>query len=215
MEEGHVVGGGHHHGQPRGGQLRADGDQELDDGRGVPHRVQAARLEGVRRVLFASSNHTIGFHERDVRLDADSPTRPDTLYGVSKVYGEAVARLYFDKFGIESLLLRIGSCFAKPSDRRQLATWLSIDDMVRVIERMVGAPRLGCTIVYGASANDEGWWDNGKAAFLGWQPRDNAEAFRDAVEAATDTPDPESPEVRYQGGAFVALDHPGTRKVQA
>ena len=177
---------------------------------GTYNLYEAARLEGVRRVLFASSNHAIGFHERETRLDADSPVRPDSLYGVSKVYGEALARFYFDKFGIESLIVRIGSCFDEPADRRQLATWMSPEDMVRLIERMVTVARLGCAIVYGASANDERWWDDRLSAHVGWHPRDNAETFRAGVEGRTKVPDPADPAVRYQGGAFVTQDHPGT-----
>ena len=179
---------------------------------GTYNLYEAARLEGVRRVLFASSNHTIGFHPRERRLDADSPTRPDTLYGVSKVYGEAMARYYFDKFGIESLILRIGSCFPEPADRRQLATWMSQDDLIRLIERMVGAPRLGCTILYGVSDNDESWWDNSAADFLGWRPVDTAEPHRERIESTTPVPDPRAPETRLQGGAFITMPHPGTRR---
>ena len=179
---------------------------------GTYNLYEAARLEGVRRILFASSNHAIGFHSRRTRLDAESPVRPDSLYGVSKVYGEALASLYFDKFGIETLNLRIGSCLPEPGDRRHMATWLSIDDMVRLIERMVGAPEVGFATVYGASDNDESWWDNAKTAFLGWNPQDNSEAFREKVEARETVPNPQGPYIRYQGGVFTAQDHPGTTK---
>lgn len=175
---------------------------------GAYNLYEAARLEGVRRVLFASSNHAIGFHERETRLDGSSPVRPDSLYGVSKVYGEALARLYWDKWGVESLVLRIGSCFPEPADLRQLATWMSVDDMTRLIERMVTAPRLGCPVVYGASDNREAWWDNREAAFLGWTPQDSSEPFREAMEAREPTPDPLAPETRYQGGRFTAAGHP-------
>lgn len=175
---------------------------------GTYNLYEAARLEGVRRVLFASSNHTIGFHRRECRLRADAPVRPDSLYGVSKVYGEAVARLYYDKFGIESLLLRIGSCFPVPRDRRMLATWLSYDDLLRAIEAMIRVPRLGCPIVYGASANAESWWDNRDTAHLGWSPQDSAEPHRARLEAEPPVPDPLSPAVMFQGGGFCAAGHP-------
>ena len=174
---------------------------------GTYHLYEAARLEGVRRVLFASSNHAVGFHERTTRLDADAPVRPDTLYGVSKVFGEAVARLYWDKFGVESLILRIGSVLAEPGDLRHLATWLSVGDLVRLIERMVLAPRLGCAIVYGASASPESWWDNRQAAYLGWEPRDSSEPFRAALEAR-ERPDPGAVETVHQGGVYTGFSHP-------
>ena len=178
---------------------------------GAYNVYEAARLEGVRRVLFPSSNHAIGFHTRETKLDADSPVRPDTLYGVSKVYGEGLARLYWDKFGIESLIVRIGSCFPEPKDERMLATWMSADDMVRLIERMVRAPRLGCPIVYGVSDNEEVWWDNGKAAYLGWRPQDSSEPWRERL-AKPERPDPDDPAVRFQGGVFTAQEHPGTKE---
>lgn len=177
---------------------------------GTYNLYEAARLEGVRRVLFASSNHTIGFHPREKTLNADSPALPDTLYGVSKVYGEAMAQFYYHKFGVESLILRIGSCFDEPSDLRQLATWMSRGDMIKLLERMVLTPKLGCPIVYGASDNAEGWWDNTDTGYLGWKPQDSADDYREALEAKMPTPDPNDPAVVYQGGAFVCLDHPGS-----
>jgi len=179
---------------------------------GTYNLYEAARLEGVRRVLFASSNHVIGFHDRETVLDADSTPLPDTLYGVSKVYGEAMARFYYDKFGVESLIVRIGSCLPKPTDRRQLATWLAYEDLISLCERMVNVPELGCPIVYGASANDRRWWDDSKSAFLGWVPQHNSETYRDEVEAMDDMSDPTAPETIYQGGAFAALDHPGSKQ---
>jgi uronate dehydrogenase len=75
---------------------------------GCYQTFEAARLAGVRRMVFASSNHAIGFHERGTRLDGSEPVRPDTRYGVSKVFGEALARYYADKFGLSAVCLRIG-----------------------------------------------------------------------------------------------------------
>lgn len=175
--------------------------------RGTYNIFEAARKHGKPRILFASSNHAIGFHERETRLGGSSPQRPDSLYGVSKCFGEAMASYYFDKFGIENVCVRIGSCFPEPRDRRMLATWLSGGDFVRLIKRVAEAPRIGHTIVYGASDNKEQWWDNSHAAFLGWVPQDSSEPFRQKVEAATPRPDPNDPAVRYQGGSFAAAGH--------
>ena len=181
---------------------------------GTYNLFEAARLEGVRRVLFASSNHAIGFHTRETTIDAFAPTRPDSLYGVSKVYGEALASFYHDKFGIEALSLRIGTCIEAPKDERHLATWMSPDDMIRLIERFVRAPRLGHAIVYGASANHEDWWDNSRTGYLGWVPQETSEPFRDRV-LPDERPDPEDPAVKYQGGVFCAYEHPGSTEDDA
>jgi uronate dehydrogenase len=175
--------------------------------RGTYNIFEAARQCGKPRVLFASSNHTIGFHPREERLDANSPLRPDSLYGVSKCFGESLARYYFDKFSIESASVRIGSCFEEPRDRRMLATWLSPDDFVSMIKAIFEVPRLGSAMLYGASANKEQWWNNDHAAYVGWSPTDSAEQFRAKIEAATPVPDWDDPAVKYQGGGFAAAPH--------
>jgi len=175
--------------------------------RGTYNIFEAARKSGKPRIVFASSNHAIGFHTRETRLDADSAMRPDSIYGLSKCYGELLGSYYFDKFGQENVAVRIGSCFPKPLDRRMLATWLSGDDFAALIKAVFRAPRVGYTMVYGASANKEQWWDNSHAAFLGWVPQDSSEQFRAEVEAATDIPDPADDAVKFQGGGYAAAGH--------
>ena len=170
---------------------------------GVFNLYEAARNASVKpRIIFASSNHAIGFHEQSTRLDANSPVRPDSLYGLSKVFGESLARLYYDKFGIETASIRIGSSFPEPANHRMLATWFSYDDLVLLIERIFEVPRLGCPIIYGASANDASWWDNREVSYLGWQPKDNAETFRQKIDAAMDRPPADDVVAIYQGGKF-------------
>jgi uronate dehydrogenase len=171
---------------------------------GIYNLYEAARKNGSPRILFASSNHAIGFHPQTERLDASSPTRPDGLYGVSKCFGESMASMYHDKFGVETAILRIGSCFIEPKDHRMLSTWLSYDDFVSFAECVFSVPRLGCPIVYGASDNDAAWWDNRASAYLGWKPKDNAAAFRDKVNANVPKPAKGAPETIYQGGKFAA-----------
>ena len=175
--------------------------------RGTYHIFEAARRHGGKRILFASSNHAIGFHERTDKLDGDSPFRPDSIYGVSKAFGETLARYYYDKFGVESVSVRIGSCFPEPRDRRMMATWLSPNDFTRLVKAVFEASRVGASMIYGASDNREQWWDNSHARFIGWTPRDTSEPFRDKVMAATPEPDPEDPAIRYQGGGFAAAGH--------
>ena len=171
---------------------------------GMVNLYEAARKRGRPRIVFASSNHAIGFYRQAERIDGFAPTRPDGLYGVSKVFGEALASMYHDKFGIETACVRIGSCFPKPKNHRMLSTWLSEDDFVRLIECIFRVPVLGCPIVYGVSANDATWWNNDAVAYLGWRPQDNAEAFRDELDVAMDPPGADAPDARFQGGLFTS-----------
>ncbi|HET8790206.1 MAG TPA: NAD(P)-dependent oxidoreductase [Modicisalibacter sp.] len=175
---------------------------------GAYNLYEAARNHGKPRIVFASSNHTIGFYPRTTRIDTEVPRRPDSLYGVSKCFGEDLASLYYDKFAIETLSVRIGSCFPKPKDTRMMATWLSVDDFINLLERAFTAPKLAYTVVYGASDNTEKWWNNDKSSFLGWKPKDSSETWRAEVEAQAGDIDPNDPAVIYQGGKFVALGHP-------
>lgn len=170
---------------------------------GVFHVYEAARRHGVKRVVFASSNHVIGFYKQDQHLDANSLRRPDGYYGLSKSYGEDMASFYFDRYGIETVSIRIGSSFPEPANRRMMSTWLSYDDLTHLLERCLYAPNVGHTVVYGMSNNREVWWDNSQAAHLGFKPKDSSEMFRDKVEAQP-MPAADDPACIYQGGAFVA-----------
>ncbi len=163
---------------------------------------EAARLAGVRRIVYASSNHAVGMYRRTELLDADSPPRPDTLYGVSKAFGENLARMYHDKHGIEFACLRIGSCFDEPTDERMLATWLSHADLVHLCRRCIEAPHLGFAIVYGMSDNTRRWWTNDKTSYLGYTPKDSAEPYADKLLAAAVDRSPKDPASTYQGGSF-------------
>jgi len=170
---------------------------------GTYNLYEAARKHGVKRVLFASSNHVTGFYRQDEVLDTNALPRPDGLYGVSKAFGENLARFYFDRHGIETACLRIGSSFAEPKDRRMLATWMSFDDLERLVVSCLTAPLVGYSVVYGMSNNRTQWWDNTKARHLGYVPQDSSEPFRAAVEARQAPLDYNDPAVLYQGGAFV------------
>ncbi|MGN6579662.1 MAG: NAD-dependent epimerase/dehydratase family protein [Bordetella sp.] len=169
---------------------------------GVYNVYEAARRHGVRRVIFASSNHTIGFYRQNQVIDADVLPRPDGYYGLSKVFGENLSRFYFDRYGIETVCIRIGSSFPEAKDRRMLVTWLSYDDLEQLVVRGLFTPNVGHTIVYGASDNRDSWWDNNRATHLGFAPKDSSEQFRAKVETQPE-PDPTDPANRYQGGGFV------------
>ena len=169
---------------------------------GMYNLYEAARAHGLPRIIFASSNHAIGYYEQTQRLKGDEPYRPDGLYGVSKCFGEALARMYFEKFGQESALVRIGSCTERPTNHRMLSSWLSHQDFVDLAACAFRAPKLGCPVVWGVSANDAAWWDNSAVAYLGWRPKDNAEDYRAEIEASQPRPGPDDALARYQGGVF-------------
>ena len=170
---------------------------------GVYNLYEAARKHGVKRVVFASSNHVTGFYRQDETITADHPPRPDGMYGLSKAFGEDLSRFYFDRYGIETACVRIGSSFPEPKDRRMLATWLSFDDLHRLITACLTTPVLGHSIIFGMSDNAVTWWDNSRARHIGYVPQDSSDVFRDAVYARTTAPDLNDPVALYQGGGFV------------
>ena len=170
---------------------------------GLYHVYEAAR-SAKARVLFASSNHTVGFYERTTTIGAGDPLLPDGYYGCSKVYGEMLGRLYWHKHGVESVLVRIGSCFPKPIDARMLATWLSYGDLARLVERVVLADRTDCAVVWGVSKNSRmTWWRDDARALIGWEPQDSADIYADELCAKTSG----DPVIEtYQGGGYVKMD---------
>jgi uronate dehydrogenase len=176
--------------------------------RGSYHIYEGARKHRVKRVVYASSVHAIGFHGVDAHIGVDAPVRPDSLYGVSKNFVESLSRLYWDKFGVESVCLRIFSSFPEPTDRRMLWSYLSFADCVRLVEASLTAPRVGHSISFGLSDNRVKTVDNTGAAHLGYIALDNSESFRAKIEASTPAPDPRRLSVKYLGGWFCELGHP-------
>jgi uronate dehydrogenase len=170
---------------------------------GTYHVYEAARRAGTKRIVFASSNHVTGFYRQDETISPKLPPRPDGYYGLSKAFGENLAQFYFDRYGLETVSLRIGSSFPEPRDRRMLATWLSYDDLERLVTAALTAPAVGHTVVYGMSDNRLTWWDNTSARHIGYRPADSSEPFRVALESRQPTIDLDDPAALYQGGAFV------------
>ena len=173
---------------------------------GLVNLYEAARLNGTRRIVFASSNHVTGCYEQGRDTSPAEPPRPDGFYGVSKLFGEGLASLYHDRYGIQSVCLRIGTATVEPPDRRGLSTWLSHPDLVRLVMASLSAPDIGFTVAYGVSANTRSWWntaDNRAAwARLGYQPLDDSERFAAKVEHLLL---PEGPQRRLQGGSFLGI----------
>lgn len=170
---------------------------------GVFNLYEAAREHGAKRVVFASSNHVTGFYRQDETISPQDPVRPDGYYGLSKAFGENLSRFYFDRYGIETVCVRIGSSFPEPKDRRMLATWLSFDDLERLVVAALAAPAVGHTVMFGMSDNRLTWWDNTSARHVGYRPQDSSEPFRPAVEARQQRIDLTDPAAVFQGGGFV------------
>jgi uronate dehydrogenase len=172
---------------------------------GLHQIYEGARRHGVRRVVFPSSNHAIGMHGVEEQLDPACAFRPDGFYGLSKMWGEGLARLYWDKHGVESVCVRIGSALPRPTEPRHLSTWFGHDDLVQFMTRCIETPRVGYVVAWGVSNNRRSWWTPTACAPLGYQPVQDAEDFAAEILAQ---PNPlDAIGQRYQGGAFAAMDY--------
>ncbi|MEU0879785.1 NAD(P)-dependent oxidoreductase [Lentzea sp. NPDC005914] len=170
--------------------------------------LEAARRAGVRRVVLASSNHAVGYVERANGEAGDYLfPRPDTYYGVSKVALEALGSLYADRYGMDVIAVRIGSCFEKPRDVRMLSTWMSPDDGARLFEACLSVASPGFRIVWGVSNNKRGWFSLDEARAIGYEPQDDSEEYAAAVlEQHGGELDPSSYAAKYVGGAWCGPD---------
>lgn len=150
---------------------------------GIYTVLEAMRLEGVRRMVFASTNHVTGYYERERRpCYPDMPVRPDSYYGAAKAFGEALARFYVDEHGLAVICLRIGSWLAEPQTSRHLSTWLSPRDMAQLTWRAIETP-LTWGIFYAISGNTRCYWDLGPTQeLLGYRPEDDAERYAAQIE---------------------------------
>ena len=165
---------------------------------------EAARRNGVKRIVFPTSNHAVGFYRRDRTIDHEVYPKPDSRYGVSKVFGEALGSLYADKYGMEMFMIRIGNVNPAPIDKRRLAIWVSPRDLAQLVSIGIDRPGIRFEIVYGVSGNKRSWYDNSNALRLGYRPQDDSEAFAAEVLAREKPGDPTAE--RYQGGVFVVAE---------
>ncbi|MEU6081795.1 NAD(P)-dependent oxidoreductase [Streptomyces sp. NPDC047108] len=178
--------------------------------RGTYHLYEAARTEGVRRIVLASSNHAVGFTPRpsgspvpgDALIPADTPHRPDTFYGLSKCFGEDLASFYWDRHGLETVSLRIGACCPVPTSVRMLSIWLSPDDCARLVHSALTKEGVGHTVVHGSSANTRLVWDLSGARALGYEPRDDSEVHAAALIEEQGDLRPGDPDHDRLGGHF-------------
>jgi uronate dehydrogenase len=166
---------------------------------------EAARLNGVKRIIFPTSNHATGFYRRDQTIDHTVYPKPDGRYGVSKVFGEALGSLYADKYQMSFLMIRIGNVNPLPIDKRRLAIWVSPRDLAQLVTIGIEHPKIRFEIVYGVSGNQRSWYDNRNAARLGYRPKDNSERF--AAEVLAREKPAENPIAEaHQGGVFCAVE---------
>ena len=168
---------------------------------GLFNLYRAAQRHGVRRVVYASSSHVVGFYRQTETIGIDAPLRPDSLYGVTKCFGEALSRYYFDRFGIETVCLRIGSSFPEPRNPRMMISYLGYEDVVELVRCSIFAPRVDHSIIFGVSDNDVRWWDNTRAAHLGFRARETSRVFADRFPPPG--PQDATPEYLYQGGPWI------------
>ncbi len=176
---------------------------------GLWNLFEAARAAGVERVVFASSNHAMGFYRRRDRVGVDEPVRPDSRYGISKAFGEAVGAFFADKHGMRVLSIRIGNVGLVPIDKRRLSIWLHPEDLAQLCRIGLEHPALHHAIVYGESLNERSWWDNRTAYRLGYSPIHRAEdhATEALAEQAKLPADPVGD--LFQGGTFCSMEFAG------
>jgi uronate dehydrogenase len=171
---------------------------------GCYNAYEAARRNGVRRFLFATSNHAVGFYPREQTIDHRVTIKPDSRYGVSKVFGEALGSLYSDKYGMEVFLIRIGNVNDRPIDKRRLSIWISPRDLAQLVQIGIDHPQVRFEIVYGISDNRRAWYDNANAVRLGYRPQDRSEDYAAEILAKEKPGDPRAE--KYQGGTFVHVE---------
>jgi uronate dehydrogenase len=165
---------------------------------------EAARRNKVQRMLFATSNHAVGFYRRDETIDHRAYIKPDGRYGVSKVFGEALGSLYADKYGMRVFLMRIGNVNPVPLDRRRLSIWLSPRDLAQLVSIGIEHADIRFEIVYGISGNQRAWYDNANAVRLGYRPQDDSEPYAEEILKKEHPGDPRVE--MYQGGVFVVAE---------
>ena len=173
---------------------------------GTYNLYEAARLEGAKRVIFASSNHAVGFHDRTNIIDHTTAHRPDSRYGLSKAFGESLSSLYADKYGVESMCIRIGNVGPEPIDVRRLSIWLSPRDLAQLVCIGLDHPDIKHEIVYGMSDNARSWWDNSNATRLGYKPQDKSEDFAEQILATKTSDTGNLIGDLKQGGDFVTFE---------
>ncbi len=179
---------------------------------GCYNLFEAAYRAGVKRVVFASSNHAVGFYRRSRKIGVDVTVRPDSRYGVSKAFGEALGALYAEKHGLRVTCIRIGNVNDKPLDKRRLSIWVNPEDIAQLVRIGLDHPEIRFEVFYGVSNNETSWWDNSNARRFGYQPKHRSQDFQThaMTEQAKLPPDPVGDE--FQGGTYCSDEYDADRK---
>lgn len=176
---------------------------------GASNLYEAARRNGISRIVLGSSNHAVGFYRRDEKVGSCDQMRPDTLYGLSKCWAELTGGLYYDKSGIRTLSIRIGNAQDRPTTPRSLEIWISPRDLAQLCRIGLTHPDIDCTVVYGVSGGGGSWYDNSEAERLGYRPADTIRDFA-TPESLVHKPVPlDAISETFQGGPFVTWGHDG------
>ncbi len=176
---------------------------------GAYNTFEAARRHGVKRFIFASTNHLIGYYRRGRTLTVNDPPRPDCRYAATKVFGEALARMYADKYGMSVVCQRIGVSQKEVPHVRGLWTWQSYPDYLHMTRQCLDTPDIHFLICYGVSANTRPLWDNSTAPLIGYEPQDDAEDHIEAVLAKQKFEDEPEIERLFHGGWFCGMEFTG------
>jgi uronate dehydrogenase len=180
---------------------------------GCYNLFEAARRKRVKRIVFASSNHAVGFYPRARRIGIDDHVRPDSRYGVSKAFGEALGALYAFKHGLRVTCIRIGNFGDVPVDRRRLSIWIKPEDLAQMVRIGLEHPDIRYEVFFGASDNARGWWDNAEAFRYGYRPQGRSEDFRDSALAADAKLPPDRVGDWYEGGPFCSDEYDGDEEL--
>ena len=166
---------------------------------------ESSRRHKVKRVIYSSSMHAVGMYPKTTTLKTDTPHRPDSFYGLAKCFTEDLAKMYFEKNKIEAVCLRIASC-APVNNARSLSSWLSYNDLIKLVIKSIDTPYTGYTVIYGISNNDRKNVDNSNASHIGYIPEDNAEIFAEEILQKDLTEELNDKGNQCHGGAFVSTE---------
>ncbi|MEQ1649962.1 MAG: NAD(P)-dependent oxidoreductase [Hyphomicrobiaceae bacterium] len=174
---------------------------------GCYNLFESAHKAGVKRIIFASSNHAVGYYPRADKIPTNVNVLPDSRYGVSKAFGEALGAMYAMKHGMGVTSLRIGNVGEQPIDVRRLAIMLHPEDLIQLIRIGLEHPDIAYEVFYGASGNTRAWWDNSRAQAFGYRPKHNAETQAPHAEAEQKKATPHPVGDYYQGGTFCSAEY--------